>query len=62
MTLDDQDRTRWDADQIADGLHILAAADHLSDTGPYQLPGAFAAGHATARCASDTDRSKIAAL
>lgn len=70
VTLEEQDRSSWDAEQIASGLSALAAAGRLSRSapaqephpGPYQLQAAIAACHATAPRASDTDWSTIAAL
>jgi RNA polymerase sigma-70 factor (ECF subfamily) len=57
VTLEDQDRTRWDTTQIAEGVALLEAPH-----GPYQIQAAIAACHATARRARDTDWARIAAL
>ncbi|MEU8221021.1 RNA polymerase sigma factor [Kribbella sp. NPDC048915] len=62
VTLDEQDRTRWDHAQIAEGVAVLDNALLRSDHGPYQIQAAIAACHATARTAADTDWSRIAAL
>ncbi|QTE28157.1 RNA polymerase sigma factor [Pengzhenrongella sicca] len=62
VTLDEQDRTEWDAAQIAAGLAALAAAGPLDRAGPYQLQAAIAAHHSTATRAADTDWPAIAAL
>jgi RNA polymerase sigma-70 factor (ECF subfamily) len=57
VTLEYQDRTRWDTRQIAEGVALLEAP-----RGPYQIQAAIAACHATARRAADTDWARIAAL
>jgi RNA polymerase sigma factor (sigma-70 family) len=62
VLLMDQDRTRWDAALIADGLAALARAEALGGApGPYRLQAAIAACHARARAAADTDWTRIAA-
>ncbi|MFF0270934.1 RNA polymerase sigma factor [Kribbella sp. NPDC004536] len=62
VTLDDQDRTRWDHAQIAEAVDVLDSALHLAEHGPYQIQAAIAACHATARTAADTDWHQIAGL
>ncbi|WP_037271447.1 RNA polymerase sigma factor [Kibdelosporangium aridum] len=62
VTLEDQDRSRWDQDAIAEGVAVLDTALEHGNTGPYQLQAAIAACHATARQASDTDWPRIAML
>ena len=57
VLLPDQDRSRWDAGQIAEGLALVRGA-----AGPYQLQAAIAAEHARAPTAADTDWGRIAAL
>jgi RNA polymerase sigma-70 factor, ECF subfamily len=59
VTLEEQDRSRWDRDKIREGEAILNAALRLGKVGPYQLQAAIAACHATA---ADTDWAEIAAL
>jgi RNA polymerase sigma-70 factor, ECF subfamily len=59
VTLEQQDRSRWDAGQIADGIRLL---DRRGNAGPYQLQAAIAACHCTAAKAADTDWSRIASL
>ncbi|SCL20096.1 RNA polymerase sigma-70 factor, ECF subfamily [Micromonospora rhizosphaerae] len=56
LTLDEQDRSRWDQAAVAEGLSLLDRAGH----GPYALQGRIAACHATARTAADTDWPAIA--
>ena len=63
VLLADQDRTRWDAGQIARGLRLLAEAEALSDEpGPYALQAAIAGTHARAASTADTDWIRIAGL
>ncbi|MFL6120482.1 RNA polymerase sigma factor [Actinophytocola sp.] len=62
VTLEDQDRTRWDAAEIAEGDAVLESALRLGSPGPYQIQAAIAACHATARTAGETDWPQIAAL
>ena len=57
VTLDEQDRSRWDRDAIADGLALL---DRARGDGPYALQARIAACHATARSADETDWPQIA--
>jgi RNA polymerase sigma-70 factor (ECF subfamily) len=67
VTLEDQDRSRWDAAAIAEGLTLVEKA--LTETarrrgsaGPYQLQAAIAACHASAPTPEATDWPQIAAL
>jgi RNA polymerase sigma-70 factor (ECF subfamily) len=46
VLLDEQDRSLWDAEQIATGRAELARAQALGDGGPYALQAAIAALHA----------------
>ena len=62
VPLEDQDRSRWDASQIAEGTRLLEAALQRGRPGPYQVQAAIAACHATAAEAADTDWAQIAAL
>ena len=62
VTLEDQDRTCWDSDQIAEATVILRHAMQRSRPGPYQIQAAIVACHATAPNAAATDWSQIAAL
>ena len=45
VLLDDQDRTRWDHDQIAEGLGLVDRAPQLGPVGQYWLQAAIAAEH-----------------
>jgi RNA polymerase sigma-70 factor (ECF subfamily) len=62
VTLEDQDRGRWNHDEIAEGLALLDAALRRREPGTYQVQAAIAACHARAECAADTDWPQIAAL
>jgi RNA polymerase sigma-70 factor, ECF subfamily len=62
IPLEDQDRTRWNVETIAEGVEILAAAGRRGPPGPYALQAAIAAEHATAVRAEDTDWAAIARL
>ena len=58
----DQDRTRWQHDQIDEGAALVERALLLRRAGPYQIEAAIAALHATAPVADATDWTEIAAL
>ncbi|MQS16990.1 RNA polymerase sigma factor [Streptomyces kaniharaensis] len=63
VPLEEQDRTRWNAETIAEGRAVLSdAARRSARPGFYQLQAAIAACHATARTAADTDWPRIARL
>ncbi len=62
VLLEDQDRSRWDRDMIAEGEAILESALRLGRPGPYQLHAAIAACHCTAGRAEATDWRQIALL
>ena len=62
VTLDDQDRARWDRAQIAEGAAICERALRRRRAGPFQLQAAIAACHATAPVADRTDWPQIVGL
>ena len=62
VTLEEQDRSLWDRDQISEGLAVVEAALRRGRIGPYQLQAAIAAVHAEAATAEKTDWPQIAAL
>ena len=62
VPLEEQDRARWNREEIAEGLALLDAALALRRRGPYQVQAAIAALHARALRAADTDWRQIAAL
>lgn len=63
ILLADQDRTRWDWNQIARGRLALATADALDrGRGNYALQAAIAECHSTARSVEETDWQRIVLL
>jgi len=62
VTLEDQDRSHWDRQEIEEGLRLIEAALRLGQVGSYQLQAAIAAVHAEAKAAAETDWPQIAAL
>jgi RNA polymerase sigma-70 factor (ECF subfamily) len=62
VTLEEQDRSRWDRGAISEGLMLVETALNLGPAGPYQLQAAIAALHAEAARSDDTDWPQIAGL
>lgn len=62
ITLEDQDRARWNREQINEGVRIVERALRLRAVGPYQLQAVIAAVHSEAEKAEDTDWAQIASL
>ena len=62
VTLEEQDRTLWDRDQIIEGAALVERALRMRHAGPYQLQAAIAALHCAAARAEDTDWPQIASL
>jgi RNA polymerase sigma-70 factor (ECF subfamily) len=62
VPLEEQDRTRWDQDLIAEGTRVLDQALVRREPGSYQLQAAIAALHAQAGRFEDTDWPQIALL
>jgi RNA polymerase sigma-70 factor, ECF subfamily len=65
VLLADQDRSRWDAAAVGEGLALVRAAASrvaLPAAGPYLLQAAIAAEHARAPAPADTDWPRIARL
>jgi RNA polymerase sigma factor (sigma-70 family) len=62
VPLAEQDRTRWDATAIAEGVGLVSAALTITEIGPYQLQAAIAAVHDEAARAEDTDWAQILGL
>ena len=58
----EQDRSRWNADLIAEGIALVSEALPRGSTGPYQVQAAIAAVHDEAPTAADTDWPQIVAL
>ncbi|MEP7052754.1 MAG: sigma-70 family RNA polymerase sigma factor [Pseudomonadota bacterium] len=61
VLLEDQDRSRWNGAQIAEGLALVESALKRG-TGVYAVQAAVAALHARAKAAADTDWPQIAEL
>jgi RNA polymerase sigma-70 factor (ECF subfamily) len=62
VTLEDQDRSRWEQREIDEAIGLLDEALRRGQVGPYQLQAAIAACHATATDPAATDWVEIAAL
>jgi RNA polymerase sigma factor (sigma-70 family) len=62
IPLDEQDRSRWNAAQIAEGVALVSATLGKGPVGPYQLQAAIAALHDEAATADQTDWPQILAL
>jgi RNA polymerase sigma-70 factor (ECF subfamily) len=62
VLLADQDRSRWDRQQVVEGMRLLRRGLEVERPGPYQIQAAIAALHAEALRAEDTDWSRIAQL
>jgi RNA polymerase sigma-70 factor (ECF subfamily) len=62
VLLEKQDRTRWNQDEIREGLELVESALRTGRAGPYSLQAAIAAIHARASRADETDWRQIAGL
>ena len=62
IPMDEQDRSLWTADHIAEGVALVTDALHRGAAGPYQLQAAIAALHDEAPSAEATDWPQIMAL
>ena len=62
IPLDEQDRTRWDRQLIAEGVALVSATLSRGSIGSYQLQAAIAAVHDEAERVEDTDWPQIFAL
>ncbi len=62
VTLEEQDRSRWDQREIEEGVRLVQTALRLQRVGKYQLQAAIAAVHAEAKTADETDWRQIVAL
>jgi RNA polymerase sigma factor (sigma-70 family) len=62
VPLADQDRTRWHADPIREGVGLVSKALANTTLGPYQLQAAIAAVHDEAAHTQDTDWRQILGL
>src|SRR6185503_17152324 len=61
VTLDRQDRSRWNTREIAEGVRVLQSALVLQRPGRYQIEAAIAALHDDAASAAETDWPQILA-
>jgi RNA polymerase sigma factor (sigma-70 family) len=62
IPLDEQDRSLWDREAIAEGVALVSAALRGGSVGEYQLQAAIAACHDEAEKYEDTDWPQILAL
>ena len=62
VPLTEQDRTAWDADEIAEGVALVTGSLASKPLGPYQVQAAIAAVHDEAARVEDTDWRQILAL
>ena len=62
VTLEDQNRSRWDRNKIEEGIRLVETVLPLGRVGKYQIQAAIAAVHAEARTAEETDWPQIVAL
>ena len=62
VLLQDQDRTSWDAELVAEGQDIVRACLRRNRPGPYQIQAAIQAVHSDATSAAATDWRQIVAL
>ena len=58
----EQDRSKWNARYIAEGVELISAALPRGQAGPYQIQAAIAAVHDEAPTTEETDWPQIAAL
>ena len=62
ILLEDQDRSLWNRDLIAEGTRLVEEALASGQAGPYVIQAAISAVHAEARQASGTDWAQIVGL
>ena len=62
VLLDDQDRTLWNRELIAEGEALVSQSLRSGNFGPYTLQAAISAVHAGAPSAAETDWAEIAGL
>ena len=62
VLLEDQDRSLWDAERIAEGLELSREAAAGGPAGPYTVQARIAAVHAEAASAAETDWERIVRL
>lgn len=59
VLLEDQDRSRWNLEQVVEGLSLVDRLVAGGELGPYGLQAAIAAEHARARASVETDWAAI---
>lgn len=62
ILLEDQDRSLWNREQIAEGRELVRRALSTRNFGPYCLQAAIAAVHAEAETSAETDWAQISSL
>ncbi len=62
VPLDEQDRTAWDCERIAEGVALISAVLPQGQVGPYQVQAAIAAVHDEAKSVDATDWPQILGL
>ena len=62
IVLEDQDRSRWNQELIAEGTRLVEQSFASGEVGPYTIQAAISAVHAAAPTAADTDWSEIVGL
>jgi RNA polymerase sigma-70 factor (ECF subfamily) len=62
VLLDDQDRSLWNRDQIAEGVALVERALSSRRFGPYTIQGAIASVHAEAPAPAATDWARVVQL
>jgi RNA polymerase sigma-70 factor (ECF subfamily) len=62
VLLEEQDRSRWNREQIGEGVALVERALRSERAGRYALQAAIAAVHSESSSAADTDWGQIAAL
>lgn len=62
ILLEDQDRSLWNREQIAEGVALVQRALSMGQVGPYTIQAAIAAAHAQAPTAAMTDWGQIVGL
>ncbi len=62
ILLEDQDRSQWNGQMIAEGLALIDKAMRHRRAGPYQIQAAIAALHARAKRPEETDWAQIELL
>ncbi|MGH7943571.1 MAG: RNA polymerase sigma factor [Opitutaceae bacterium] len=62
VVLEDQDRSRWDREKIAEGMQLVEVALRGGSPGRYAVQAAIAALHARASSVNETDWAQITVL